>query len=162
MTLALKKYILQGEIIQFPSNEGITDMKLSVLCTWERSFIHSLLGRALLNTPWISKQKIFCNVKKKGNDGQKKRSAATCCCVLRREPPICAKRLSSEATKETCSRTPVSWREQFVRSILSVQRCSSHVYMQGRAQDPYCSRRTPQRATMCFRMWRHAKNLMKS
>lgn len=34
MTLALKKYILQGEIIQFPSNEGITDMELSVLCTW--------------------------------------------------------------------------------------------------------------------------------
>ncbi len=155
MTLALKIYILQVEIIQFPSNEGITDMKLSVQCTWafplrgHLVYILSFKERAFKYNMNIQHKRYFSMSRKKGKALQE--SSATCCYVLRREPPICAERPSSEATKETCSRTPVSWREQFVRSILSVHCCSSHVEMDRKAQDPLQSTWS----TMSFRLWRH-------
>lgn len=94
----------------------------------ERSLVYILSFRhsSIKYTMHTQAKKDFCNVTKKENDWGGK-SAANCCCVLRRKPPICAEKRSSEATKETCSRTPVRCREQFVRSILSVQHCTSHV-----------------------------------
>lgn len=157
MTLALKKYILQGEIIQFSSNEGITDIELSVLCTWAfplRGHLECILSfreSSIKYTMNIQAKRYFAMTRKKETMAGKK-CAANCCCVQRREPTIFAERLGSEATKETCSRTPVSHREQFVRSRLFVQRCSSHVLMLGKAQRSHCSPPTPHGATMCFRM----------
>lgn len=156
MTLALKKYILQEEIIQFPSNEGITDMELSVLCTWafplrgHLVYILSFRESTIKYTMNIWAKKVFCNVKKKEKMAKKK-SSATCCCVLRRKPPICAERPSSEATKETCSRTPVSWREQFVRSILSALLTAAAVMCKWteKAQDPIAVHIDPQCASEC-------------
>lgn len=71
MTLALKIYILQGEIIQFPSNEGISDMELSVLCTWafplRGHLVHILSFRdsSIKYTMNIQAKKVFCNAKRK-------------------------------------------------------------------------------------------------
>lgn len=147
-------------------------MKASLTCSylccapgpfhWEViKYTFSLLGRALLNTPWISKQKrkrkkrkgILQCQEKKETMARKKKSAATCgCATLRREPPICAERLGSEATKETCSRTPVSWREQFASSISSVQHCSSHVQTgNGKAQRSSCRVRNSTRSRNVLR-----------
>lgn len=79
MTLALKKYILQGEIIQFPPNEGISDMELSVLCTWafplRGHLVHILSFRdsSIKYTMNIQAKKVFCNAKRKKNDGRTKK-----------------------------------------------------------------------------------------
>lgn len=134
MILALKIYILQGEIIQLHFSQGIIVMELSALCTCafllrgHLVYILSFRQSSIKYTMHTQAKKDFlqCHKERKWLGGK---SAANCCCVLRRKPPICAEKRSSEATKETCSRTPVPCREQFVRSILSVQHCTSHVWM---------------------------------
>lgn len=74
----------------------------------------------------IQAKNLFCDVGKKGN------------MLLCPKTGACVGRLSIEAATATCSRTPVSLKEQFERGggIVSVQRCSSHVYMQGKSQGP--------------------------
>lgn len=71
MTLALKKYILQGEIIQFSSNEGITDMELSALCTWafllrgHLVYVHSFRESSIKYTMNIQAKRYFAMSRKK-------------------------------------------------------------------------------------------------
>lgn len=48
----------------------------------------------------------------------------------------CTHNLSSELTKKTCSRTTLSFKDQFVRSIVPAQHCTNLVYMDGKAKDP--------------------------
>lgn len=74
MILALKIYILQGEIIQLHSSQGIIVMELSALCTCafllrgHLVYILSFRQSSIKYTMHTQAKKDFCNVTKKEND----------------------------------------------------------------------------------------------